>query len=130
MPFIIWTKDMKGTKLNKENKNVMGMYDVMPTLGNMFGFYNEYQLGHDIHNIKDQNIVIFPNGNWVTNKVYYNSQKGAYLSLTNEAISEEEIKYNSEYASKLLDVSNNIVVFNLLEQKETKENKDIKEIEE
>ena len=46
VPFIIWTKDMKNSKLNIEVKDVMGMYDVMPTLGNMLGFYNKYQLGH------------------------------------------------------------------------------------
>jgi hypothetical protein len=109
---------MKGTSLNITNSNVMGMYDVMPTLGNMFGFYNQYQLGHDIFNIKENNIVVFPNGNWVTNKVYYNSQKGEYLSLVNEAISEEEIKSNNDYATKLLDVSNDIIVFDLLKQKE------------
>ena len=118
VPFIIWTKDMKGTKLNQEVKNVMGMYDAMPTLGNMFGFYNQYALGHDIFNIKENNIVVFPNGNWVTNKVYYNSQKGEYLSLVNEAISEEEIKNNNTYATELLDVSNDIIVFDLLKPKE------------
>ena len=36
----------------------MGMYDVMPTLGNMFGFYNKYALGHDIFDIKYDNIEI------------------------------------------------------------------------
>ncbi len=118
VPFIIWTKDMKGTSLNQEITNVMGMYDAMPTLGNMLGFYNEYALGHDIFSIKENNIVVFPNGNWVTNKVYYNSQKGEYLSLVNEAISEEEIKYNNEYATTLLDVSNDIIVFDLLKPKE------------
>lgn len=116
VPFIIWTKDMKNTSLNKEITDVMGMYDAMPTLGNMFGFHNDYALGSDIFTVKENNIVVFPNGNWVTNKVYYNSQKGEYLSLTNEAISEDEIRYNNEYATKLLDVSNDIIVFNLLEQ--------------
>ncbi len=125
VPFIIWTKDMKDTDLNQEITNVMGMYDAMPTLGNMLGFYNEYQLGHDIFNVKGNNIVVFPNGNWVTDKVYYNSQKGEYLSLTNEAISEEEIKKNSNYANTLLDVSNDIIVFDLLAKKE--ENKVITE---
>ena len=123
VPFIIWTKDMAGTKLNKEVTDVMGMYDVMPTLGNMFGFYNEYQLGHDIFDIKSDNIVVFPTGNWVTNKVYYNSQKGEYYSLTDDPVSEEEIKNNSEYASKLLSVSNNTIVFDLL--KRIKEEKEI-----
>lgn len=116
VPFIIWTKDMKGTKLNQKITNVMGMYDVQPTLGNMFGFYNKYALGHDIFNIKDNNIVVFPNGNWVTNKLYYNSQKEAYLSLTDGEITEEEISNNSEYTNKLLDVSNNIIVFNLFNE--------------
>ena len=118
VPFIIWTKDMAGTKYNMKVTEVMGMYDAMPTLGNMFGFYNEYQLGHDIFNVIGSNIVCFPNGNWVTNKAYYNSQKVEYLSLNGEAISEEEIKKNTEYTNNLLDVSNDIIVFNLLEKNE------------
>ncbi len=116
VPFIIWTKDMKDSQLNMEVKDVMGMYDVMPTLGNMFGFYNKYQLGHDIFNIKSDNIVVFPTGNWVTNTVYYNSQKEEYLSLDGSAISEEEIKKNNEYASKLLSVSNNVIVYDLIQK--------------
>ena len=122
VPLIIWTKDMKGSSLNKEYTNVMSMYDVEPTLGNMFGFTNEYALGHDIFDIKDQNIVVFPNGNWLTNKVYYNSQKEEYYNLTDEAVSEEEIRNNNEYATKLLDVSNEIITFDLLKEDQTNEN--------
>ncbi|MCI8346483.1 MAG: LTA synthase family protein [Bacilli bacterium] len=123
VPFIIWTKDMKDSSMNKEIKDVMGMYDVMPTLGNMFGFYNKYQLGHDIFDIKSNNIVVFPTGNWVTNRVYYNSQKEEYLSLDGSAISEEEITKNSEYTTKLLNLSNDIIVYDLIER--YKEEKDI-----
>lgn len=121
VPFIIWTKDMKGTNLNFENTNVMGMYDVVPTLGNMFGFENKYALGHDIFNIKENNIVVFPNGNWVNNKLYYNSQKAEYMPLVEEAISEEEINSNTEYTNKLLDISNDIIVFDLLNKDKNKE---------
>ncbi len=121
VPFIIWTKDMKGTKLNFTNTNVMGMYDVMPTLGNMFGFYNKYALGHDIYNIKDNNVVVFPNGNWVNNQLYYNSQKATYLPLSDEPISEETITNTTEYANKLLDVSNDMIVFDLLNPKKNVE---------
>ena len=121
VPFIIWTKDMKGTNLNFENTNVMGMYDVVPTLGNMFGFKNKYALGNDIYNIKENNIVVFPNGNWVNNKLYYNSQKAEYMPLVEEAISEEEIASNTEYTNKLLDVSNDIIVFDLLNKNKNKE---------
>ena len=116
VPFIIWTKDMKNSKLNIEVKDVMGMYDVMPTLGNMLGFYNKYQLGHDIFNIKSNNIVVFPTGNWVTNKIYYNSQKEEYYSIDGSAISEDEIKKNNDYSSKLLNVSNNIITYDLIEK--------------
>jgi len=109
---------MKGSKLNMEIKDVMGMYDVAPTIGNMLGFSNEYAMGHDIFNIKSNNIVVFPNGNWVTNDLYYNSQKGEYFSINNEAISEEKIKENNSYATKLLNVSNNMIVFDLLKKQE------------
>ena len=114
VPFIIWTKDMAYTDLNFNITNVMGMYDVQPTLGNMFGFSNKYTLGHDIFDIRENNIVVFPNGNWVTNSVYYNSQKAEYLSLTEQPVSEEYIKNNTEYTNKVLDVSNNIITFDLL----------------
>lgn len=114
VPFIIWTKDMAGTDLNMEVKDVMGMYDAMPTLGNMLGFYNKYQLGHDIFDIKSDNIVVFPTGNWVTNKVYYDSQKEEYLSLDGSAISEEEITKNSKYTTELLNISNDVIVYDLV----------------
>lgn len=123
VPFIIWTNDKK---FNKEITNVMGMYDVLPTLGNMLGIKNKYALGHDIFNIKEDNIVVFPNGNWVTNKIYYNSQKGEYLSLDGEAINEDYINEKNKYSEDLLNVSNNIIVFDLLNDNKD-ENKNKKE---
>ena len=80
----------------------------------------------DIHLLKDNNIVVFPNGNWLTNKVYYNSQKGEYMSLKDEVISDDYISENSKYTEKLLDVSNNIIVFDLL-NKDKNESKVAKE---
>jgi len=110
VPLIIWSKDIKAKKIS----TVMGMYDVMPTLGNMFGFYNKYALGHDIFNRLDDNIVVFPTGNWVTNKVYYNSQKNEYLVLKGSVIDEEYINRNNEYADELLGVSNAVMVYDLI----------------
>ena len=100
----------------------MGMYDAMPTIGNMLGFKSEYALGHDIFKIKDENIVVFPNGNWVTNKVYYNGQKGEYITLNNnEVIDKNYIDNKTEYAEKLLDVSNDMIVFDLVKKEKEKE---------
>ena len=119
VPFIIWTKDKE---YQTEITDVMGMYDVMPTMGNMFGFKNDYALGHDIFNIKSDNIVVFPNGNWVTNKIYYNGQKGEYLTLNNnEVIDKNYIDDKTNYAEKLLDVSNDMIVFDLVKKEKDKQ---------
>ena len=97
------------------------MYDAMPTLANMFNFNYKYGLGHDILSA-DDNIVVFPNGNWVTNKIYYNAQKDEYLSLDESAVSEEEIANNKAYAEKLLEVSDAIIVYDLEVEKKDEKN--------
>lgn len=81
-PFIIWSKG--GEYEPKEITRVMGMYDVQPTLGNMLGYENKYALGHDIFSLAEdaENAVIFPNGNFITDTVYYDSQKATYFDLT------------------------------------------------
>ena len=112
VPFIIWTKDRIDKAITYDY--TMGMYDVMPTLGNMFGFYNKYALGHDIFNIKYDNIVIFPTGNWLTKDMYYNSQKEEYYNLKNTVISNEKIEQNCELTDKILSVSNDILVYDLI----------------
>lgn len=123
VPFIIWTKDSKGDKvLNKEIDKAMGMYDAMPTLANMLNFDYEYALGHDIFNI-DDNIVVFPNGNWVTDKMYYNAQKEEYLLLKDSVVNDEEIENNKAYANKLLEVSDAIIVYDLEAGEQNEEEK-------
>ncbi|MBQ7981453.1 MAG: LTA synthase family protein, partial [Oscillospiraceae bacterium] len=60
VPFIIWSKDMPCEPV--EVTTVMGMYDCLPTLGNMFGFESEYALGTDIFSLgkNEENVVVFP----------------------------------------------------------------------
>ncbi|MBR6113205.1 MAG: sulfatase-like hydrolase/transferase [Bacilli bacterium] len=110
VPFIIWTKD---NQFETEVTEVMGMYDVQPTLGNMFNFYNPYALGHDIFSTTD-NVVVFPNGNWHTNKMYYNNQKDEGLSLIqNDTISSDYITKYIEYAQNRVSISDKIIVYDL-----------------
>ena len=111
VPFIIWTKDKQ---YSKKIDTAMGMYDAMPTLANMLGVKPTYNLGNDIMNLKD-NIVIFPNGNWLTNNIYYNSQKDQYKILnTDYIVDKEEIDKNNDYASKRLSISNDIILYDLI----------------
>ena len=110
VPFIIWTKN---NQYSMNVTEVMGMYDVQPTLGNMFNFYNPYAIGHDIFSITD-NVVIFPNSNWLTNKMYYNSQKdeGVALSLS-EPVSADYITNYNMIAEKKISISDKIIVYDL-----------------
>ena len=110
VPLIIWTKDQQ---VQGEITKIMGAYDVMPTLANMFDFEYKYALGHDIFSV-DENIVVFPNGNWVTDKVYYNNQLSDY-KVYNE-VSEEYLKENEEKAKKVVEISNYLIRYNLFEE--------------
>ncbi len=117
-PLVIWTKNSKlRSVLNGKVDYVMGMYDVMPTLGNMLGIKNEFALGHDIFNIKNDNLVVYPNGNFTTNLIYYNNSTGQ------SKIIKEGAELSSDYISNLvtktediLEVSNAIVVHDLIKE--------------
>lgn len=116
VPFIIWTKDKK---VQGEVTDAMGMYDASPTLGNMLGFYNEYALGHDIFSV-DDNIVVFPDGSWLSNTMYYSSSKEEGKLLNADAtISTEYIEKNNKYAEDVIGISNDIIIYDLI--KRTKE---------
>lgn len=129
VPFMIWSSETK-EKLHKTVSDVMGMYDVMPTLGNMLGVYNKYALGHDIFQIGSNNIVVFPNGNWVTNSIYYNAQKGEYLSLAETAISADYIEKNNEYADEILNTSNSLITFDLIQKTQEGLSSEVEYVEE
>ena len=112
VPAIIYTNDKSlQDKYNKKINTAMGMYNLMPTLGNMLGVYNKYALGEDIMNKKD-NLVPFPNGNYVTNYVYYNDNKEEYKLLTDNPLSEDYIKENKRTTRKYIDISNDIIIYN------------------
>lgn len=110
-PLIIWTKD---NKYKKEIKYPMGMIDVLPTISNMLGIETNFALGHDIFETKWNNIVPFPNGNFLTKQVYYNHSKEEYVSLTNEPIDETYIEECKKYTETIIELSNDIVVYDLI----------------
>jgi superfamily I DNA/RNA helicase len=69
----------------------------------------------ELFNIKENNIVVFPNGNWVTNKIYYNSQKDEYKVINPDAIIDSNtITKNNEITSKKLQISNDIILYDLI----------------
>lgn len=112
VPFIIWTKEKK---FNTIVNTPMGMIDVLPTIGNMLGIYSKYQLGNDIFNLED-NIVTFIDGSFVTSNIYYSSPKEEIYPISNEPITEEYIQKGIKYSSNLIDISNNIISYDLIKE--------------
>ncbi len=115
-PLIIWSKNEKiRSTLNGKVDYVMGMYDVLPTLGNMLGIKNDFALGHDIFNIKNNNMVVFPNGNFTTNLIYYNNSSGqSKIIKENALVASDYISNYMKQAEEILEVSNAIVVHDLI----------------
>ena len=112
VPFIIWTKEKK---YEVKSSKPMAMIDVLPTLGNMFGFHSEYQLGHDIFATKDNTVVLL-DGSYITDKIYYNSQKNEIYSINTEVINENYVLDRSKLADKLIDISNKIIEYDLIKE--------------
>ena len=112
VPFIIWTSDMeKGIEVDTP----MGMIDVAPTLGNMLNIYNEYALGKDIMALdKEDAMVIFKDSSYITDKIYYSAKNNEAYAISNGIISEDYISKNSEYADKIIEISNNIITYDLI----------------
>lgn len=112
VPLIIWSKDLEEARVIE---TPMGMIDVLPTLGNMLNIYNEYSLGRDIMGIIDNdNVVVFKDGSYLTSKIYYSARNNEVYTISNGIITEDYISLNQEYANKILDISNNIIVYDLL----------------
>ena len=119
VPFIIWSKDIVGTEYSKKIDKVMGMIDMMPTLSNMFGVTPKYALGHDIFSVED-NVIVFPSGNWMTDKLYYNSSKNTFRQLDlDSSIDLNYINYYNDYAEKIINISNGIITYDLIKAYET-----------
>lgn len=113
VPFIIWSKDMK---FSKEFTGVGGMIDASPTIMNLFGISNKYALGRDLVSTSD-NVVVFPDGNWITDKMYYNSQKEEALLLDNKnPISFDYIDKYNKIADERISISNSIIVYDLIKR--------------
>lgn len=121
VPFIIWTKNKD---VVKKVETPTSMIDAFPILSNLFGLeINEFQLGNDIlGNNSDDNTVVFTDGSYLTSKIYYNGQNGEIYSVNGGVVDENYIRENSLYADKIIDVSNDIITYDLIKEIKAKNN--------
>ena len=114
VPLIIYTNEIEATQIDES----MSMLDLMPTIANLFGISTTYSLGNDIFDEKE-NIVVFPNSNWLTNKIYYDAKKEEWKTLEdNLIVSNEYIKNNTLYAEAIVNMSNDIILYDLIKKSE------------
>ena len=114
VPLIMFTKDKK---LKGTYSYPMGMIDVMPTISNMLGIEPKYALGNDIFNVKDNNMVVFPNGNFLTKDVYYYDSQSDYRVLSKSAtLDKDYIEERRNKTTNILNVSNDIIVYDLIDK--------------
>lgn len=114
VPFIIYSKDIEPKVISK----VSSMLDAFPTIANMFGFETKYTLGSDIFDDKD-NIVVFPNGNWLTDKMYYDTKRDSFKALEdNLVVKNDYIEHNNLIAQNKINISNYIIMYDLIRKNE------------
>ena len=114
VPFIIYSKDIEPKVIGK----VSSMLDAFPTIANMFGFETKYTLGSDIFDDKD-NIVVFPNGNWLTDKMYYDTKRDSFKALEdNLVVKNDYIEQNNLIAQNKINISNYIIMYDLIRKNE------------
>ncbi|MBS4534495.1 LTA synthase family protein [Clostridium sp. D2Q-14] len=110
-PFIIWSKDKK---INETINTPMGMVDALPTLSNMLGILNPYQLGTDIMTAKD-NTVIFPDGGWLNSKHYYSASSSKLYNFNDDTVIEDpKLIVTNEAIDEKIELSNNIIQNDLI----------------
>lgn len=81
-PFIIWTKDE--TIKPEVVELPTGMVDALPTISNMLGIFNPYQLGQDMVSAKD-NMIVFPNGDWLNSEVFYQDSSSKLYNIADNS---------------------------------------------
>ena len=114
VPFIIYSKDIEPKVISK----VSSMLDTFPTIANMFGFETKYTLGSDIFDDSD-NIAVFPNGNWLTDKMYYDTKRDSFKALEDKLVVKNDyIEQNNLIAQNKINISNYIIMYDLIRKNE------------
>ena len=113
IPLVIWDKN---NKLKTTVDTIMSTIDIMPTLSNMLGIQSgKYALGNDVINLEN-NVVIFPNSDWMTKDYYYDSHKEIIITRNGASINQEETdKINHDVYKKMI-LSQIIIENNLLDE--------------
>ena len=115
-PLIMYNTQMTPTKQEK----VSSTYDILPTTLNLMGFEYEPRIyvGRDYFSDSDE-LVIFPNGDWITDEGYYRIDSDTYTSCKEEEITEDKINTINTEVQNLFNISRMIYKNNYFESRES-----------
>lgn len=115
-PLIMYNTQMTPTKQEK----VSSTYDILPTTLNLMGFEYEPRIyvGRDHFSNSDE-LVIFPNGDWITDEGYYRIDSDTYTSFKEEEITEDKINTINTEVQNLFNISRMIYKNNYFESRES-----------
>lgn len=107
VPLLIWTKD---AVLGSQTNNVVGgLIDVGPTVNNLLGIHNPYQLGDNLFYPKDD-LITYVNGSWKNSQSFYSSSRDkVYGAEVDPAL----LKTNSDFAILLSSISRYAIFYNM-----------------
>ena len=105
-PLIIWSKDKT---FQSHITQPMGMIDVMPTIANMLNIENPYQLGKDIFNVEN-NQVIFPDGSFLDKDIYYNSSNLTIYNMATNKVMFNLEDFDEDILDKIKKVEDTLVL--------------------
>lgn len=105
MPFIIYNETVDPKIISKTSST----FDILPTIANLFdlNYDPRYYTGKDIFS-DEESIVIFPNGNWVTDKAVYYASKNNFEIKDNNTSDEYITKTNQILANKFIASDNTL----------------------
>jgi lipoteichoic acid synthase len=91
-----------------------GQIDTLPTILNIMGIKDNYALGNDLFNIKD-NLVIFRNSNFTDGNIFYIGKDSTAYNLKSEKqVNYDDYKGKLDKSKYLLKISDDVITNNLL----------------
>ena len=113
VPFIIYNS----AEMPQERTEYTSYMNILPTLANLFNldYDPRYYMGHDLFDKDYENKVVFADGSWKNDKVYYNAANGKLKVYEEGAYTDEEIMKITQTIRDQINISNKAIKNNYFE---------------
>ena len=118
VPFVIYNSGQP-QQINTQYTSYM---NILPTVANLFNldYDPRFYMGHDLFDADYENKVVFADGSWKNDKVYYNAANGKLTVYEEGAYTDEEVMNITQKIRDQINISNKAIkinYFNYLDNK-------------